>query len=258
MATDRGEAATALLDATKKLLAEIKPEGTAAEQAFMMAQDQSGASRSNLKLEQSQSVLLGKDAFPLKPEAWVNGTPLTEEDLKGKVVLLDFWADLVRSLHCHVPAPAAMAGEVRRQRTRDHRRHQLLQVWLECRNANSRADGRNDARARAGDAGRVRQALRIKHRFAIMPEMSDFAEKYGVQGIPQVVVIDRQGKIRLVRVGAGPETAEAIESMLERLLGKAAHLRQVAHAEGSVVKSLRRGMPTLNVGIMAFEAIMAT
>src|SRR4051812_49253950 len=36
--------------------------------------------------------MIGKDAAPLKAEAWVNGPPLTDADLKGKVVFLDFWA----------------------------------------------------------------------------------------------------------------------------------------------------------------------
>ena len=36
--------------------------------------------------------LIGKDAAPLQVETWVNGSPLTDADLKGKVVLLDFWA----------------------------------------------------------------------------------------------------------------------------------------------------------------------
>ncbi len=35
---------------------------------------------------------MGKESTPLEVEAWVNGTPLKDEDLKGKVVLLDFWA----------------------------------------------------------------------------------------------------------------------------------------------------------------------
>ena len=36
--------------------------------------------------------LIGMDAAELNVDAWVNGKPLTKKDLKGKVVLLDFWA----------------------------------------------------------------------------------------------------------------------------------------------------------------------
>src|SRR4030095_3568753 len=37
-------------------------------------------------------ALIGQDAALLKVETWVNGSPLTDADLKGKVVFLDFWA----------------------------------------------------------------------------------------------------------------------------------------------------------------------
>ena len=37
-------------------------------------------------------ALIGTEACPLEVEAWVNGSPLEDSDLKGKVVLLDFWA----------------------------------------------------------------------------------------------------------------------------------------------------------------------
>jgi thiol-disulfide isomerase/thioredoxin len=42
--------------------------------------------------EQARMALIGQPAFPLETAAWVNGDPLTDADLKGKVVLLDFWA----------------------------------------------------------------------------------------------------------------------------------------------------------------------
>ena len=45
-------------------------------------------------IEQAKAMnaFVGKDAAALAVESWVNGTALTDADLKGKVVLLDFWA----------------------------------------------------------------------------------------------------------------------------------------------------------------------
>jgi peroxiredoxin len=41
----------------------------------------------------AKDALIGKPAFSFAREAaWINGKPLTWPDLKGKVVLLDFWA----------------------------------------------------------------------------------------------------------------------------------------------------------------------
>jgi len=35
--------------------------------------------------------LIGKDVAPMKIETWINGSPIADGDLKGKMVLLDFW-----------------------------------------------------------------------------------------------------------------------------------------------------------------------
>ena len=58
----------------------------------------------------------------------------------------------------------------------------------------------------------------LGHRLAVQKESSDLAEYYAVSGIPHVVLIDREGKVRLVRVGAGPQTAKAIANMIEKLV----------------------------------------
>ncbi len=54
-------------------------------------------------------------------------------------------------------------------------------------------------------------------RFALQKgtSLSDF---YGVTVIPQVVVIDQRGKIRLIRVGSEEANAKAIDDMLKTLL----------------------------------------
>jgi len=41
---------------------------------------------------------------------------------------------------------------------------------------------------------------------------------YKVRGIPQVVLIDRKGIVRMVRVGSGPANAEALEEEFKKLL----------------------------------------
>ena len=40
----------------------------------------------------------------------------------------------------------------------------------------------------------------------------------GVTVIPEVVVIDREGTVRLIKVGSGPDSVKAIRDMLEKLL----------------------------------------
>ena len=58
----------------------------------------------------------------------------------------------------------------------------------------------------------------LQHRFAIQTEGHSAAEDFAVRGIPQAVVIDRQGVVRLIRVGSGSRNAKAIHDIIEKLL----------------------------------------
>ena len=59
----------------------------------------------------------------------------------------------------------------------------------------------------------------LHHPFAIQ-ESSELSKYYGVKGIPTAVVIDRQGKIRMIRVGSGEKNAKDIGDMLEELISE--------------------------------------
>jgi hypothetical protein len=52
-----------------------------------------------------------------------------------------------------------------------------------------------------------------------MPEGDASSRNYAVTGIPQVVVIDQSGVIRLIRVGSGEKTAHDVEAEIRKLLG---------------------------------------
>ena len=62
--------------------------------------------------------------------------------------------------------------------------------------------------------------LLVQHRIAVQKESSTLPEYYVVRGIPHIVVIDQEGKVRLVKVGAQEESAKDIEGMIEKLLAK--------------------------------------
>jgi thiol-disulfide isomerase/thioredoxin len=46
------------------------------------------------------------------------------------------------------------------------------------------------------------------------------SKDYQIQGIPTAVLVDRQGNVRLVRVGSGDENAKALESEIKKLLAE--------------------------------------
>lgn len=185
-----------------------------------------GAYRTLARLENSidrakqRAALIGKDAAPLEVEAWVNGGPLTSTDLKGKVVLLDFWAVWF--------GPSIAAFPRLREWHEKYADKGLVIVGL-TRYFNYTWDEKTGRPMRVGEEERVpaeeeREMLvkfaerhGLHYRFAVQKGGS-LADYYVLHRIPHVVLIDRQGKIRLIREGGGEKNAQDIQEMLERVL----------------------------------------
>ncbi len=164
--------------------------------------------------------LVGKPAAPLAVEAWVNGTPLTDADLKGKVVLLDFWA-----VWC---GPCIATFPHLREWNEEYGDKGLVIIGLtNYYKYKWDEDANRAARAPAGEEvtpeeeqkmlAKFAEEHDLKHRFAIQ-DGSAMAEYYAVSGIPHVVVIDQEGKVRMIRVGSGDANANAIGGLLKELL----------------------------------------
>ncbi|QDV33884.1 TlpA family protein disulfide reductase [Tautonia plasticadhaerens] len=213
--------ASKVLAGARDFLAEMKAKaGAPAEEAYAQAGqvlDQlSTAIESNL----ARDALVGKPAAPLAVEAWVNGSPLTEADLKGKVVLLDFWA--VWCGPCIATFPHLIEW--------DEQYGDKGLVILGLTNY-YQFDWDEDAQRAAPTPDTTPEQERamlekfaahhgLTHRFAIQ-DGDSMSEYYQVSGIPQAVVIDQEGKVRMVRVGSGEANAKAIGDLLAELLGPA-------------------------------------
>jgi len=184
------------------------------------------------------AALIGKPAPDLNVEEWTNGSPLSADDLKGKVVLLDFWA-----IWC---GPCIATFPHLREWQEKYSEKGLVIVgmtryygyeWNDAENRPMRPvkkpaekkEGEDKEAEKEKDpvvTHETEQAMLkkfaefhgLKHRFALQGEGNTVAKQLAVQGIPQVVLIDRQGNIRLIRVGSGSKNATAIHDMIEKLL----------------------------------------
>ena len=152
-------------------------------------------------------------------KTWVNGTPLTAGDLQGKVVLLDFWA-----VWC---GPCINTFPHLREWQEKYGDKGLVVIGLTRYYDWDWDDELGYAAKAASDVGDSEEQemlkkfaayYHLKHRFAIQEEGDSLDEYYGVSGIPHVVVLDKEGKIRMIRVGAGKQNAEDIDKLLAELL----------------------------------------
>lgn len=170
--------------------------------------------------ELKRLALIGKPAFPLDVEAWMNGSPLTDGDLRGKVVLLDFWAvwcgpciatfPHLREWHeKYADKGLVIIGMTRYyQYDWDDDAKKIKKV------ADLEPEKERDAVLRFADHHK------LKHRLAEVPKESTFYQDYLVSGIPQAVLIDQTGAIRLIKVGSGEANAKELDTLIRKLLGE--------------------------------------
>jgi len=148
---------------------------------------------------------LGKPAPKIDAKD-VDGEPVSLADLKGKVVLVDFWATWC-------PPCLAEVDEFRRLRATYHDRgFEIVGINVDAANE------------RVGDKSKVRAAVRqfLVDAGVTWPVVlngegeQDFTRAYGVGVIPAAFLVDRDGKV----VGV-EQSGEALEKAIEAALGDA-------------------------------------
>ncbi len=142
-------------------------------------------------------------------------------DLKGKIVVLDFWA-----VWC-APCKAAFPGLMELQEKYGSNGVQVVGITTYFEKYGFDAE---NGRLQTGRNLTKHEERKMVKEFAahfkldyqlVMVAKSAWqkvAQDYKVHGLPTVVVIDREGVVRLVRLGYGSANADAVEEMVRRLV----------------------------------------
>jgi cytochrome c biogenesis protein CcmG/thiol:disulfide interchange protein DsbE len=142
------------------------------------------------------SPLVGRPAAAFALTTF-DGQPLSLEGLRGKVVVLNFWASWCNPA-CYDEAPVLERG------WRAFKGRDVMVVGVDIQDT-------------------VEAAQKFMQQFSLtFPNARDTAGKvsidYGVYGVPETFFIDRQGRIRAKHVGA--VTDAVFRAQVEALLGE--------------------------------------
>lgn len=147
----------------------------------------------------------------LRVAAWLDQTPVKLADLRGRVVLLDFWATWC--VPCQITFP-----KLRRWQT-DYETQGFTIIGI---TRTYGAVGGREAKTAADELNLLRDFKRknkLQYGFAVAAS-DENRERYGVSAIPSAVLIDRAGRVRFISTGAGEDGLRQLEDMLKLLLAE--------------------------------------
>jgi thiol-disulfide isomerase/thioredoxin len=158
--------------------------------------------------------LEGKEAPAFKPEFALNGEKAKLEDLKGKVVLVDFWAVWCGPCRAVFPELTKLHKEYGKKGlevvglTTYYKKYDFKDGKL----AKAEKELTNQEEQEMLD--KFVKHFKLPYRIQTV-ERGDF-NKYKIEGIPSAVLIDKKGVVRMTKVGSQKDPA--LEKMIAKLL----------------------------------------
>ncbi len=169
--------------------------------------------KKSLESELAQIEFLGRKAPSISAETWLNSTSLSLDKLKGKVVIIDFWAPWCSP--CRDVIPGLIEEYAK------HNDNGLVVIGFTKLYGSYRDDVQN-----VGKIDRAREIelikgfvdrFKIDYPVAISDEGKDF-DSYMISGIPTMIFINKEGNVDYIKIGSGNHNS--VKKRIEKLLGK--------------------------------------
>jgi thiol-disulfide isomerase/thioredoxin len=164
--------------------------------------------------------LKGTEAPDYEAVNFVGMTPTQLHQLKGKVVMLDFWA---------VWCGPCIATFPHLRDWHDQYSDKGFVILGITTDYGYSWDEKNQRAVKGSEVSHdeemamlelFRKHHELKHGFVVLPKQSDYNKSLMVSGIPQAVLIDKKGIIRMIKVGSGERNAHDLENEIKKLLAE--------------------------------------
>ncbi len=170
---------------------------TMPESATLAQKRAAAGGRTQLRDRATQVGLIGEEAPEISIKTWINSEPLMLADLRGRVVLLDFWATWCTPCRAEIPELNAIQRELGPKG-----------LTIVGPSWDDTAEGVRDFQKD------------IKQEYTVLIGGETVQEKFGgIPSLPTTFIIDREGRIRQKIVGESNRAG--FESAIKPLLDEA-------------------------------------
>ncbi len=167
--------------------------------------------KSKIKRREKHYEILGETAPELSSiDQWLPNNPQTLASLRGKVVLLDFWATWCGPCLAAFPSLIEWHNELENKGL----------VILGLTRYYGQAGGyRTDDKAEIEFLKKFKRQQGLPYSFAVASNQTNQI-MYGAQDIPTAVLIDRKGIVRYIEIGTSRSREKEIHKQIEILLAE--------------------------------------
>lgn len=168
-----------------------------------------GSGFSEKKLMQKVESYTSVEPIPdMKVIEWIGENYASLDELRGKVVLLDFWATWCGPCISTFP------------RLRDwHKKYNSKDfVIIGVTKFYGSGDGKRMTQLQEIDfLNEFKEKHKLPYAFAVAQSSED-SMKYGIDAYPTTILLDRNGIVRYIGIGAGDEESTNLEDMIKKTL----------------------------------------
>ena len=167
--------------------------------------------KKTLESSLKQMKMLNKPAPEINAEHWINSEALTLSDLKGKAVIIDFWATWC--IPCLKVIPSLIKSYNK------HKDKGLVVIGFTRTYGSYSDDIQSKGKVSADEERRLIKEFIERHKITYPIAIADrgtIFDAYNISFIPTMILIDKNGNIHDIELGAGDE--RKLEAKINDLL----------------------------------------